>query len=166
MAAPPTKRVKNRKTNFYMPPLTSLMDAITILTFFLLTQMSASTVMNPIVEKMALSTSQIDAEKGIVFGLDKFGFYFDKATGGPAEQRKIILADATQMMSPDVDIPNFRAMLEEEKMKFQTRKIPLPSVTVEIDSTVEYNWVLKVINTVGLAEYSKMNFVVLKADKL
>ncbi|MDK9698732.1 MAG: biopolymer transporter ExbD [bacterium] len=166
MASPPTKRTKNRKSKFDMPPLTSLMDAITILTFFLLTQMSASTVLNPIVPNMALSTSQVDAEKGILFGLDKYGFYYDKGTGGSTDQRKVILADPAQLMSPDVDIPNFRAMLEEEKAKFETRRIPLPSVTVEIDSMVEYNWVLKVINTVGLAEYSKMNFVVLKADKL
>lgn len=148
-----------------MPPLTSLMDAITILTFFLLTQMSATTIMKPLVPNMPQSTSQVDAEKGILFGLDKTGFYRDIGKGTDAE-RKVMLASPQELASGETILGNFKAALDEEKAKFDLRKIPAPPVTVEIDSMAEYNWVLKVINTVGLSEFNKMNFVVLKTDKM
>ncbi|MCX7835472.1 MAG: biopolymer transporter ExbD [bacterium] len=162
MAMSPTKRVKNKTKEFKMPPLTSLMDAITILTFFLLTQMSTSTILHPLIESVPKSTVENEVVKGLVLGLDRSGLFQDLGQTVKEEQRKILLASPSEMESPELDIPALTAVLSDEIQRTQARGLPPHTITLMVDSLIKYSWVLKVINTAGNLNYPKIDFVVLK----
>lgn len=164
MAMSPTKRVKNKTKDFAMPPLTSLMDAITILTFFLLTQMSTSSILNPLVGSVPKSTVSNDVVTGIVLGIDNTGLFQDLGNTVPEDQRKILLSPLSDLESDALDLPSLSAVLSEELDRTQARGIPPHPVTLMVDSLVKYNWVLKVINTAGNLHYPKIDFVVLTGN--
>ena len=162
MANSPTKRVKDKTKDFKIPPLTSLIDAVTIIMFFLMTLISTNAVMDPIVSALPKANSDVAATKGVVFGLDRNGLFLDKGT--EAKVRKVQLADASAMGGAEKDLPALNAVLEEEKTKADRRKIPLPNLTVQIDSMISYSWVLKLVDAAGAMQYKKMDIIVVKAE--
>lgn len=165
MPMSPTKRVKNKTKEFKMPPLTSLMDAITILTFFLLTQISTSSILNPLIDSVPTSTVDNEVVKGLVLVLDNTGLFQDLGQTVKEDQRKVLLATFEEMESSDLEIPNLTAVLSDELQRTQARGIPPHTITLMVDSLAKYNWVLKIINTAGNLNYPKIDFVVLTKRK-
>ena len=165
MASAPTKRPSKSKSNEYkMPPLTSLIDTVTIIMFFLMTQMSTTAMTNPMVASVPNSNSKEEATKGVVFGLDKTGLYQEKVdikTNAPYKER---LADAPTMESPEFEVPRFKAVLEDVKITAERLKTPVPNLTIEIDSMITYHWVLKLMNVASSMEYKKVDFIVVNPN--
>ncbi len=161
MANAPTKRPSKTKSNeFKRPPLTSLIDTVTIIMFYLMTQMGTSAITNPMVPSVPYSNSKEEAQKGVTFGLDKTGLYQEKVdfkTNNPYKEK---LADVETLQSMDFELPRFQAVLEEAKLTAERLKTPLPNLTVQVDSMITYHWVLKLMNIASSMQYKKVDFIV------
>lgn len=162
MAAPTRRPSKTEKSEFRIPPLTSLIDTVTIIMFYLMTQMSTTAVFEPMVASVPQSSAIEAASKGITFGIDKQGLFQETDAGGTA--KKTMLADAGTMGSSDFELPTLRAVLDDARNKAERRKQPLPNITLQVDSTINYNWVLKVMNIAGELTYKKVNFIVVNPN--
>ena len=161
--AAPSKRKRFSKTKnaaFKRPPLTSLIDTVTIIMFYLMTQMGSSAVTNPMVGSVPNSDSKEGATKGVTFGLDKTGLYLERTDINTNETKKEMLADPATMDGPDLAVPRFQAVLEQSVKVSNAQNVALPNLTVQIDSMITYQWVLKLMNTASALQFKKVDIIV------
>jgi len=163
MAFPPSKGKKNRRKEKEGLTLNSMMDMMTIILLFLLKSFSTSGALiqpSPLLE-LPSANRDLDPKKAIAILVTRDGILEDMEGKQPR-----VLATMDEMANADlVVLPNLEAFLVESK-EFKA-KVGIQfkgEITVQCDKDVPYEWLLKVINTCGQAEYGTIDFVVKKAQ--
>lgn len=162
MAFAPTKGKKHLRKQSGELSLTSMMDMMTIILLFLLKSFSTSGALmqqSKFVDNLPYSVREVDPKKGLQIVVNKS----QGVILGDTEVAEI-LSPANELNDPDmVVLAGLQRYLDEQR----ERSMRLPtgfngSITIQCDSAVTYDWLLKVINTCGQTEFANIDFVVIK----
>lgn len=174
MAAAPSHMRKHQGVKEEQIPLASMMDMMTIILLFLLKSYSASGALVTQVDKLELpaSNSKINPKAVLSLAIDggtqgtEPGIYVEESgtrvemlDGGEA-----LLAESATM-----ELPQLQAFLEErasEGRETQERYgIPFTGeITIQADKDMNYNTILKVLQTCMDAGFPKTDFVIIKSE--
>jgi biopolymer transport protein ExbD len=175
MAAAPSHMRKHRGQAETPLPLASMMDMMTIILLFLLKSYSASGALITQVEKLELpaSSSKV-APKGhlsIVVDAGRDG----SAPGIYVEQdgKRTEMLDGGELLAAeataDMELPQLKAFLEERAGEAEATEsrygIPFTGeILIQADRAVNYNAVLKVLQTCMDSRFPKTDFVIIKEE--
>lgn len=159
MAFPPSKGKKNRRKESQELSLNSMMDMMTIILLFLLKSMSTTGALirpSPYLD-LPYSIQDMAPKKAIAILVTTSGVKEDM------ESEPRIISDQYEMMNPEnVVLPGLEKYLVEHRdLRDRIGKFR-GEITIQCDKNVTYDWLLKVINTCGQAEFVTIDFVVIK----
>ncbi len=162
MAFAPSKGKKNRRKEEAGLSLNSMMDMMTIILLFLLKTFSTSGALiqpSPLVE-LPYASREMEPKKAVSILVTNQGVFEDK------EGSQNLLANSDEFANTDIVIlPNLEAYLNEARQLKEDVGMQFKGeVTVQCDKMIPYEWLLKVINTCGQAEYGTIDFVVKKEE--
>ncbi len=175
MAAAPSFMRKHRPTGEGEMPLASMMDLMTIILLFLLKSYSTTGALVTQVEKLELPVSSVkdnpkhalsivvDAGRGgsqAGIYVERDGFRTELLDGG-----EHLGAEASSSM----ELPALKAFLTERASEAREREEQFGidfkgEITIQADKAVNYNSVLKVLQTCADAGYSQTEFVIIKDE--
>ncbi len=159
MAFAPSKGKKNRRKEEGTLSLNSMMDMMTIILLFLLKSMSTS-------GGLIKPSPFLDLPYSIQEKTPKKALAILVSTSGVMEDMEVdprIISDQNELMNPDnVVLPGLEKYLVENKDLRDRIGQFRGEITIQCDKNVTYDWLLKVINTCGQAEYVTIDFVVIK----
>jgi len=161
MAFAPSKGKKHRRKEKEELMLNSMMDMMTIILLFLLKTMGSSGALlrpSPFVT-LPTAAREREPEKTIAILVTPQGIFEDM------ERNPNVLSQPDELSDPEnVVLSGLETFLVDQKQLTERLGKPFKGqVTVQCDKEVTYDWLLKVINTCGQAEYGTIDFVVLKA---
>ncbi|MFC2150292.1 ExbD/TolR family protein [Calditrichota bacterium] len=162
MAFAPSKGKKNPKEKEASLQMNSMMDMMTIILLFLLKSMSSSGALIQPSPYLELPQSQRETEpkKAVALLVTVEGVFEDKE-GEP------------RMLSPRSEMEDEEAMvltglegflLDQKGLAERLGREFTGEVTIQCDMQTRYDWLLKVINTCGQAEFGTIDFVVKKKE--
>jgi len=161
MAFAPSKGKKHRRKENEGLSLNSMMDMMTIILLFLLKTMGSSGALlrpSPYVQ-LPTAAREAQPQKTIAILVTPQGVFEDM------EKNPRTLTPPEELGDPNtIMLSGLETFLTEQKQF--TEKLGKPfkgEITVQCDKEVTYDWLLKVINTCGQAEYGIINFVVMQA---
>ncbi len=166
MAFAPTKGKKNLKKDKGVVSLTSMMDMMTIILLFLLKTFSTSGALlqpSPFITLPAGTRSQ-EPEKNlaILVNMD-YGVIQGEEEVAKISQADILSGVEELNDTSDVILPSLEQYLGSKREIAKNRPTGFNNkILIQCDSAVTYDWLLKVVSTCGKAEYSTIDFVVLK----
>jgi len=160
MAFAPSKGAKHRRKEQGGMILGSMLDMMVVILLFLLKLMGSTGAMMKPSPYVQLPTATVDAkvEKAVAILVNPEGVFEDM----DKNPRQLVNKD--EILDPEnVVLPGLEAYLIEqkaftEKLGKKFRGI----ITIQCDQSISYEWLLKVINTCGQAEYGTLDFVVIK----
>ena len=139
--------------------MNSMMDMMTIILLFLLKSMSTSGALirpSPYLE-LPYSIQQMEPRKALAILITGDGVKED------IEVNPQSISDRREMMNPDnIILPGLANFLKESKERRERIGQFRGEITIQCDKNVTYDWLLKVINTCGQAEYATIDFVVIR----
>ncbi|MCC7429478.1 biopolymer transporter ExbD [bacterium] len=145
-----------------MPPLTSLMDAMTIILLFLLKSFSAEEAISSGGKdlQLAQSNTEVHAEKSVSLSISKNAILLSNTIVAKMDDVK---------KQEELKIENLAARLTEmantAKSIEQTHGIPFKGeVSIQVDQTISYDVLLKVLFTAAQAEFSKQRLLVIRNE--
>ncbi len=160
MAFAPSKGAKHRKKNKEGLILASMLDMMTVILLFLLKVMGSSGALikpSPYVH-LPGAVREAKPEKAISILVSPNGVYED------TERNPKLLSAADEFTDANnVTLPGLETFLTEQKAFTEHLGKKFKGViTIQCDAGITYDWVLKVINTCGQAEYGTIDFIVVK----
>ncbi|MCA9782424.1 MAG: biopolymer transporter ExbD [Calditrichaeota bacterium] len=175
MAAAPSHMRKHRGSQEETIPLASMMDMMTIILLFLLKSYSTSGGLVTQVDKLELpgSSSKIAPKSALSIAVDAGrsgsapGIYVE-VNGTRTEMLdggEVLDVNATSSM----ELPVLKAFLTEKASEARESEsrygIPFTgTITIQADKAINYNSVLKVLQTCADAGYPKTDFVIIKEE--
>jgi len=168
MAFAPSKGKKHLIKAKESLSLTSMMDMMTIILLFLLKSLSTSGAIMQPSRFVDLPSARRDMESKKMMSIlvnPEYGILQGEADiSGSAPSPADIISGADELNSEDVIVlPGLDAYLSEHRERAKTLATGFTGqVTVQCDSAVTYDWLLKVISTCGQNAYATIDFVVIK----
>jgi biopolymer transport protein ExbD len=160
MAFAPSKGAKHRKKGKQGLILGSMLDMMTVILLFLLKLMGSSGALlrpSPYIH-LPTSTHDMKPDKAVSILVSPQGVFED------VEKNPRLLSSADDIQNPNtVVLAGLESFLTEQKdFTEHLGKKFRGVITVQCDQQITYDWLLKVINTCGQAEYGTIDFVVIK----
>lgn len=168
MAFAPSKGKKHLKKGKESLSLTSMMDMMTIILLFLLKTFSTSGAFLKASPFVDLPTAErtmepkktlailVNPDLGVIQGETEISMDNIKPTDiiSPVNE----LSDTSEVLLPG--LANYLDTQRDLALRLQTGFNG--QITIQCDSKVTYDWLIKVINTCGQSEYATLEFVVIK----
>ncbi len=175
MAAAPSFMRKHRPQPEEGMPLASMMDLMTIILLFLLKSYSATGALVTQVDKLELPSSTIDENPKSVLSI-----VIDAGRGGSLpgvyverEGERLEMLDGGELLSAtattSMELPGLKSYLQENASEARELEERFGiefkgEITIQADKAVNYNSVLKVLQTCADAGYRQTEFVIIKAE--
>lgn len=145
-----------------LPPLTSMMDAMTIILLFLLKSFSAEGSIVSSSKDLHLATSDTDvkAERSLSLSISKNAILID-------DKPVILMIEVSS--SKEIMIEKLFTFLEKQaelqkRIEQSTGRPFKGEVTIQVDKDVNYDSLLKVLFTTAQAEYSRQRLLVIRNE--
>lgn len=169
MAFAPTKGKKHLGKATGGLSLTSMMDMMTIILLFLLKSYSTSGALlqsSPLID-LPFAQRSVEPETALsILVNNDLGVI--KGEGDKSSYKELkpsdMLANIDELNNPEsIDLPGLENYLVDNREIAES----LPSgfsgkITIQCDSTVTYDWLIKIIGICGKSKYNTLDFVVLK----
>jgi biopolymer transport protein ExbD len=175
MAAAPSHMRKHRGTPETPIPLASMMDMMTIILLFLLKSYSASGGLVTQVDKLELpaSASKISPKGHLAIVVDAGREGSEPGIYVETEGKRTEMLDGGELLlvesTASMELPQLKAFLEEKASEGEENEsrygIPFTGeIMIQADKAVNYNAILKVLQTCADARFAKTDFVIIKEE--
>jgi biopolymer transport protein ExbD len=156
----PSKGKKHKHPLTPLPKFTSLLDMMTIMLLFLLAQFSATGDLMRRAEGVELpgSTADSPTTKEVAVILSQQGLFVDTGT-----DRQEILARPDELNNESLtSLPGLSNFLQNHQKSLAQRGKAAHKgiITIQGDRRIQYQWLLKVIQTCVSNDFSTFDFVV------
>lgn len=166
MAFAPTKGKKHLRQSKEVLSLTSMMDMMTIILLFLLKSFATSGALlrpSPFVTLPA-AAREIEPKKEMVILINPSAGVIKGEIADTELTSDDILSGPDELGSADnVILPGLQDYLINQREL--AKRLPTGfsgKITIQCDSAITYDWLLKVINTCGQEEFNTLDFVIYK----